>query len=418
MRNELYGIEMKRESGVSRVRLTGEVANLDARALTRLRVLNCIRAQGEASRTDIAAALKLSPATVTFVTSGLMAGGLIEEISGLDAPEAAKRGRPRVALRLTQGQFHIAGIKVSRDRMSILILDFDGREVVHWDVDLLEPRMTPTALVLAIRDGVTAACAEIDGGIDALAGISIGLAGQVDATNRFVHWSSSLTERNIAFGALLDEYLPCAAFVENDANLVAKAEQLFGEARGLNNFLVVTVEHGVGLGIVLDGRLHRGERGCGAEFGHTKVALRGAECQCGQHGCLEAYVGSYGLLQRAGKELGQGAVDTVRALVKTAADGNDCATKILDEAGEVFGLGLSNLINLFDPERIILSGAEHRIAHLHSDEVLAQVRASVVKVDAPLPDIHVHHWDDLKWARGAAAMGIEHVSALKVKELA
>jgi len=333
-------------------------------------VLNCIRAQGEASRTDIAAALKLSPATVTFVTSGLMAGGLIEEISGLDAPEAAKRGRPRVALRLTQGQFHIAGIKVSRDRMSILILDFDGREVVHWDVDLLEPRMTPTALVLAIRDGVTAACAEIDGGIDALAGISIGLAGQVDATNRFVHWSSSLTERNIAFGALLDEYLPCAAFVENDANLVAKAEQLFGEARGLNNFLVVTVEHGVGL------------------------------------------------LQRAGKELGQGAVDTVRALVKTAANGSDCAAKILDEAGEVFGLGLSNLINLFDPERIILSGAEHRIAHLHSDEVLAQVRASVVKVDAPLPDIHVHHWDDLKWARGAAAMGIEHVSALKVKELA
>ena len=84
----------------------------------------------------------------------------------------------------------------------------------------------------------------------------------------------------------------------------------------------------------------------------------------------------------------------------------------------MFGLGLSNLINLFDPERIILSGAGHRIAHLHSDTVLAQVQRNVVKVDAPLPDIRVHHWDDLMWARGAAAMGIEQVSALKVKELA
>lgn len=409
---------MKRESGASRPRLAGEVAGLDARALTRLRVLNNIREAKEASRTDIAAALKLSPATVTFVTSGLMAGNLIEEVSSSDAPDTAKRGRPRVALRLTKGRFHVAGIKIARERMSILILDFDGLEVAQRDLELPAPRMDATDLVNAIRDGVTAACSEISGGIDSLAGISIGLAGQIDAAAKFVHWSSSLTERNIDLAPLLAEHLPCAAFVENDANLVAKAEQLFGEARGLNNFLVVTVEHGVGLGIVLDGRLHRGERGCGAEFGHTKVALHGADCQCGQQGCLEAYVGSYALLRRADEALGKGKVTNVRALVQLASEGDSTARKVLDEAGQMFGLGLSNLINLFDPERIILSGAEHRIAHLHSDEVLAQVAGSVVKVDAPLPDIRVHHWDDLMWARGAAAMGIEHVSALKVKELA
>lgn len=414
----MYGDEMKRESGAPRTRLMGEVAGLDARALTRLRVLNCIRETGEASRTDIAAALKLSPATVTFVTSGLMSGDLIEEVSSADAPEASKRGRPRVALRLTQGRFRVAGIKVARETMSILILDFDGREVGQREVQLPKPQMAPVALVTAIREGVEAACEDIPGGIDSLAGISIGLPGQVDAGRKFVHWSSSLTERNIDLGPLLDEHLPCAAFVENDANLVAKAEQLFGEARGLNNFLVVTVEHGVGLGIVLDGRLHRGERGCGAEFGHTKVALNGAQCQCGQTGCLEAYVGSYALLRRADDALGEGTVRTVRELVQRAADSDEKAQKVLDEAGLMFGLGLSNLINLFDPERIILSGAGHRIAHLHSDTVLAQVQRNVVKVDAPLPDIRVHHWDDLMWARGAAAMGIEQVSALKVKELA
>ncbi|WP_333713800.1 ROK family transcriptional regulator [Yoonia sp.] len=408
---------MKEESGAAIGRPVGEAAGLDARAATRLRVLNCVRQSGEASRTDIAAALKLSPATVTFVTSGLMAGGLIEEVTGSDLPEAAKRGRPRVALRLSKGRYHIAGIKVGRTQMSILVLDFDGQEVAHRTLPLAQACMTPDALVAAILDGVGAVCEDLDGGVDALAGISVGLPGLVDAPGRFVHWSSSLTRRNVELGAMLEQHLPCAAFVENDANLVAKAEQLFGEARGLNNFLVVTVEYGVGLGIVLDGRLYRGERGCGAEFGHTKVALNGASCQCGQHGCLEAYVGSYALLRRASVAMGNCEIATVRDLVQIASSGNAAAQRVLDEAGQMFALGLSNLINLFDPERIILSGAEHRIAHLHSEKVLAQVRGNVVRVDAPLPDIRVHNWDDLKWARGAAAMGIEHVSALKVRRL-
>lgn len=408
---------MTRESSANRLHHSGEALALDARAATRLRVLNCIRTSGKASRTDIAAALKLSPATVTFVTSGLMAGGLIEEVTATDTPDAAKRGRPRVALRLRKDEFHVAGIKIARGSMSILVLDFDGKEVTRLEVPLSRPQMEPEALVLAIRDALTAAYLQIDCGLETLSGISIGLAGQVDAEIRFVHWSSSLTQRNVDLGELLNKHLPCAAFLDNDANLVAKAEQLFGEAKGLKNFLVVTVEHGVGLGIVLGGRLYRGERGCGAEFGHTKVALNGVTCQCGQHGCLEAYVGSSGLLRRAAEDISPDAFPTVRALVQGAADGNANAAKILDEAGQMFGLGLSNLINLFDPERIIIAGMEHRIAHLYSTAVLDDVRKNVVKVDAPLPDICINHWDDLMWARGAAAMGIENVSALKVKEL-
>lgn len=408
---------MNKESGIARPRSTGGRVGLDARALTRLRVLNCIRDRGEASRTDIAAALKLSPATVTFVTSSLMAGNLIEEVTGAEVPETAKRGRPRVALRLIKGRYHVAGIKVSRKKMTIVILDFDGEEVGQKQVSLPQPQLEPAEFVIAIRESVAAAFEDIPGGMGTLAGISIGLAGQVDVKRNFVHWSSSLTQRNVNFGPLVEEHLPCAAFIDNDANLVAKAELLFGEARGLNNVLVVTIEHGVGLGIVLDGQLHRGERGCGAEFGHTKVALDGASCQCGQRGCLEAYVGSYGLLRRAKGLIGDGAPDNVRELVRLAESGSEPALQVLEEAGRMFGLGLSNLINLFDPERIILTGASHRIAHLHSDAALAQVQSNVVKVDAPLPDIQVHNWDDLIWSRGAAAEGIEQVSSLKVKEL-
>ncbi|MEM9344048.1 MAG: ROK family protein [Pseudomonadota bacterium] len=408
---------MKEDRGSARLRRIADAAGLDARAVTRLRVLNCIREAGEASRTDIAASLRLSPATVTFVTSGLMSGSLIEEVASQDTGETSRRGRPRVALRLTRGLHHVAGIKIARKMISVLVLDFDGTVVADGEFPLHQSQMTPDALVTTIRSCVADTCTDLVGGINALAGIAIGLAGQIDANARFVHWSSSLTERNVDLGSLLDAHLPCASFVENDANLVAKAEHLFGEARGLTNFLVVTVEYGVGLGIVLDGKLHRGERGCGAEFGHTKVALDGAPCQCGQSGCLEAYVGSYALLRDADSILCNPKDVSVEAMVDAAADGNTRAQAVLDRAGQMFGMGLANLINLFDPECIILSGAKHRIAHLHSNEVLALVRRSVINVDAPLPEIRVHHWSDEMWARGAAALGIERVSALKVKEL-
>ncbi len=412
-----YSTEMKQESSSDKVKRIATATGLGARAVTRLRVLNCIREAGEVSRTDIAAELRLSPATVTFVTSGLMSGALIEEVTGQDTPDTARRGRPRVALRLTRGNHHVAGIKVGRSAVTVLILDFDGTEVASAEFPLARSQMEPDELVTMIRAAVEDTCRDLPGEIDRLAGIAIGLSGQIDASARFVHWSSSLTRRNVDLGALLMAHLPCAAFVENDANLVAKAEHLFGEARGLSNFLVVTVEHGVGLGIVLDGKLYRGERGCGAEFGHTKVELNGAACQCGQSGCLEAYVGSYALLREAAEILGNGASPTVRALADAAVGGNVRAQAVLDRAGDMFGMGLANLINLFDPERIILSGAQHRIAHLHSDRVLAQLADSVVTVDAPLPDLRVHHWGNEMWARGAAALGIERVSALKVKEL-
>lgn len=412
-----YSDEMKQKTVSGGIRRITELSGLDARATTRLRVLNCIREAGEVSRTDISAALRLSPATVTFVTSGLMSGALIEEVDAQENMDTARRGRPRIALRLTKGKFQVAGIKIARKSMSVLILDFDGTEVAKLDLPLPRPQMSPEELVRVIHSGVSQTCETAGQSVDSLAGISIGLAGQVDAAAGFVHWSSSLTERNVDLAPILAAQLPCPAFLENDANLVAKAEQLFGQAVGLNNFLVVTVEYGVGLGIVLDGNLYRGERGCGAEFGHTKVQLDGAPCQCGQNGCLEAYVGGYALLREAETSLGTGADFTVKALAELARDGNAKAQDVLSRSAQMFAMGLANLINLFDPECIILAGIEHRIAHLHTDEVMRLVAQSVVNVDAPFPEIRIHHWGDEMWARGAAAMGIEQVSALKVKEL-
>lgn len=392
--------------------------SLEQRNATRLRVLEHIRAKGSVPRIDIASALQTSPATVTAATADLISAGLIKEIEGQSHSKSGKRGRPRVLLQLDGHSHLVAGLKVARKVISAILVDFEGNTVATHRFTLDNARMSPQEFVVAVRKALEETCAQIDRSIDHLAGVSIGVAGLVNANRNFVHWSSSITERNIDFNRLLSNEIPCPAFVENDANLVAKAEQLFGLGKGLRNFLVVTIEHGVGLGIVLDGKLYRGERGCGAEFGHIKVQLDGALCQCGQRGCLEAYVGDYALIREmtvTGHADDMQGVSDIHAL---ADAGEDRAISVLARAGQIFGLGISSLINLFDPECIIVSGPQQSFDHLCSPEVMNRIRNGVVKVDAPLPEIRVHHWDDLMWARGAAAYGIEQISILKVRELA
>lgn len=390
----------------------------DQRNVTRLRVLDHIRRTGTISRIDIASALQTSPATVTTATADLLSAGLIKEIEGEVRSKSARRGRPRVLLKLHGGSFLVAGLKVARHIISVILVDFEGTEIQSFKFPLEEACMSPAALARTIRNSLEQACASIDRGIDDLSGVSVGIAGLVDAEKNFVHWSPSITDRNVDLSLVLSKELPCPAFIENDANLVAKAEQLFGLGKGLKNFLVVTIEHGIGLGIVLDGKLYRGERGCGAEFGHLKVQLDGALCQCGQRGCLEAYVGEYALIREAtiaGPSMDRMSVSEIHS---NARSGDARAVSVLARAGQMFGMGVSNLINLFDPECIILSGTQICFEHLHSDEVMTRIRNGVVNVDAPLPEIKVNHWGDSMWAKGAAAYGIEQVSILKIRELA
>lgn len=389
----------------------------DQRESGRQQILDVIRGAESIARIDIAKATGVSPATVTSITAELLAAGLIEEV----APETSaemRRGRPRVALRIRGAAHRIAGLKVSHHVISTVITDFVGQELASHEMPLVKGSMPVPELCAQIRRALEFTCKKGGFTIDDLSGIGIGMAGMVDAQRSFIYWSSSLEARNVDLGAALSEVLPCPVFLDNDANLVAKAEHLFGEGRTCDNFIAITIEHGVGMGIVINGQIYRGIRGCGAELGHTKVQLEGALCQCGQRGCLEAYVGDYALLREANISSGNERHTSVAALFQAAEHGDTMARSILDRARRMFALGLANVVNIFDPSKIILAGARLSFDHLYSDQLIAEMRQWVVQVDAPLPEVIVHDWGDLMWAKGAAAYAIEEVTARTVKELA
>ncbi|WP_424932083.1 ROK family protein [Amaricoccus macauensis] len=402
---------------MGRIEPSGGAADL--RDHGRLAVLNAIRLAGRIARIDISRAVGLSPATVTAITAEMIAAGVLEEIRQEEKPSQSRRGRPRVLLKLRGGAHRVAGVKVAQRYISVLILDFEGREIIRHQMSLARAKMQSVELVDQVTLAVEQACGKGGFRPDDLSGIGIGLAGQIDAIRNFVHWSSSLIHRNADLASVLAQRLPVPAFLDNDANLVAKAEHLFGAVRNVNNFLVVTIEHGVGLGIILDGELYRGARGCGAELGHTKVQYEGALCQCGQRGCLEAYVGGYAMLREANVEIaGSNIQGDISDFLAAAQAGNQTALSVLERAGRILAMGIANLINVFDPELIILAGARVSFRHFYERNVMPEMQRMVVQVDAPLPEIRVHEWGDEMWAKGAAAYAIEQVSVLTVRELA
>ena len=384
-------------------------------------VLREISRSGKVPRIDLASRTGISPATVTSITADLLRGGLIEEVRQHARASSGSRGRPKVDLKIAGAAHMVAGLKVAGTKISVVMLDFEGKDRAELELDIGDSCLSPDELATAINISLSQLCQAAGVGRDRISGLGIGLAGMVEAETGLVYWSPSLSARNINLGTVLQDKLGLPVFLDNDANLVAMAELKFGLGSDHRDFLVVTIESGVGMGMVFGGQVYRGARGCGAEFGHTKVAIEGAACRCGQQGCLEAYVADYALVRDAGTIPGfvlEGTrAQQVAQVLNAAKEGNESVRRIVDRAGKVFAVGLANLVNLFDPELVIIAGEQMQFDHLYADRVIEEMRKSIVVVDKAPPEVVIHKWGDLMWAKGAAAYALEFVQDIAVREL-
>ncbi|OUS04257.1 hypothetical protein A9Q96_14995 [Rhodobacterales bacterium 52_120_T64] len=393
----------------------------DARKTGTDLVFSAIRQTSPTPRIDIVRITGLSPATVTSITADLIANGLIEEVPAAKTAKYQKRGRPRVDLKIRGAAHLVAGVKLTDKIVTVIILDFDGARISDFSLPTEKPIHSSLETVDLLDDALKQALASANLEISDISGVGIGIPGIVDGPSGYVYWSPAISDRKIFLQDMLIERLEVPVFLDNDANLVAIAEQRFGLGREARNFIVVSVEQGVGMGIVIDGKLHRGFHGCGAELGHTKVHLDGALCRCGQRGCLEAYVGDYALLREASTALdslsGKSPDVQMDILLSEARQGNQLAVSIIERAGRMFAMGLANVVNIFAPELIILAGERMRYDYVYGGEMIAEMKKSIMQAGAPSPEVRVHKWGDLMWAMGAAAFAIDGVSEIALKEL-
>ncbi len=202
-----------------------------------------------------------------------------------------------------------------------------------------------------------------------VAAVGVGAAGFVDARSRAITFSPNIVYDRPDVAAAVEERASIPTFVENDANAAAWGERQSGAARGMDDVAMLTLGTGVGSGVIIRGRLLRGATGAGAEMGHTVIDPRGPDCRCGLKGCLEQ-MASGGAIGRMGREAAAadpassmldfaGSVQavTARHVAQAARQQDEAAKGVLLRAGRALGIGLSNIVNIFDPRVIVLGGS-------------------------------------------------------------
>ena len=273
------------------------VANRELlRAINQFNILNTIRVANAISRIEISQITGISRASVTGITASLIAEKLIFE---KEIEDSALRGRRRILLALNPEAVYVVGVKVSAFKVSVAVTNMQADIMSSATIPIRTGKRPVEYVADLIEDGIRHCIGEAQLEIGNISGIGIGIPGFVESRSGICHWTPLYQQGEVPLRDLIQSRLKIKTYIENDANTVTLAEQWFGQGKGIDNFLVVTIEHGIGMGIVLSGQLYRGAQGIGAECGHMMIVPDGLLCRCGKKGCLEAYVSDIAILDAA-----------------------------------------------------------------------------------------------------------------------
>lgn len=382
----------------------------EATAGLKQQVFEYIRGKGGAARADITRALDISAGSVTTLTAELIGDNMLREVEG--SPRGQTRGRPPVALKVVPEAAHVIGIKLSYKRHTAVLTDFSGAVVADAALATSDRGRSLPELMSEIEELIERLLAKGSLRTGDIGAVGVGLPGIIDHMTGIVSWSSLLQNRDEDLRAAFQSRFSMPIHLDNDANVLTLAELWFGAGRAMTDFAVITIENGVGMGMVLNNRLYRGAHGMGLELGHTKVQLDGALCRCGQRGCLEAYLADYALTREAAIALehafdsSESRQELLDLLFRQAKAGHHSAQMIFRRAGRYLSVGLANVVQLFDPELIILSGERMQYDYLYADEVLTDMQALTLNGGPKSCKVAIHAWGDLVWARGASALAL------------
>jgi len=330
-----------------------------------LTILRAIQALGPVSRVRLQKETTLSWGTITSSTKELLEKRIVKEIG----PVNTGVGRRPVELDMNTSEHFVVGVRLGSSYIRAIILDIKGNTAAEYK-DFVDPQSSKEIILKQLLESVDTILGNARVSLEKVAGIGIAAPGAIDARSgvclyaphhpnwKNVHLKQSFEQR---FGK------PC--YVDHVNNCTALGQMLFGQGKGIDNFLCVLLGTGISAGIMIDGEVYRGVNCAAGEFGHMCIDPRGPDCACGSKGCLEGYA-TGPALAKMGRETAEknptskiaviagGRLDSItgETVFQAAVEGDPGAAKIFEDMGFYLGIGISNLINLFNPECIILCG--------------------------------------------------------------
>ncbi|MFJ7212126.1 ROK family protein [Amycolatopsis sp. NPDC098790] len=326
----------------------------DLRRHNRSLLLSKLYFDGPLSRHELSQLTGLSAATVSNVTAELGEERLITEAGQVESDG----GRPRVLLRVDPAYGYVAGVDIGETGVKVELFDLAMTRLATVDHPL--PKAPdPATAVEQVTSGLREVFADFEDA--SVLGVGIGVPGTVEQGSRVLVHAPTVGWDAVPLVSLLQEAgVSLPLFVDNGAKTQGQAEMWFGAGRGARHAVIALIGSGVGAAVVTDGTTYRGSTSSAGEWGHTTIAYGGNQCRCGALGCLEAYIGAGGVLARyrkvRGKEVPGEDEQAQFAALLEAAPRSKTAARVLDETAGYLGAGIANLINLFNPERIVIGG--------------------------------------------------------------
>jgi predicted NBD/HSP70 family sugar kinase len=330
--------------------------NRGIRLRNRSALLTRLFLDGPLTRQDLSRSTGLSQPAVSNVVSDLIDEGLVAEAGAMEPGG----GRPSILLRVAPGYGAVAGVDVGETRVRVELFDLGLTQLACIDHPIDPSGASPEAVVRHIHTGLCTVTAGHEPGY--VLGVGVGVSGivQQSPAGAVVH-AQTLGWDAVPLQSLLQRGTALPLHLDNGAKTLGQAEMWFGAGRGSRHAVFALVGSGVGAAMVTDGSTYRGASSSAGEWGHTTLVYGGRPCRCGSRGCLEAYVGAEAVLERYREARGgrpaPGDDEESRIGSLLAASAHEPAARtILDETADYLGAGVANLINLFNPELVVLGG--------------------------------------------------------------
>lgn len=339
---------------------------------------------GPLSRSELGSRTGLTRSTIRALIGELASAGLVNEIG---STPIGTPGRPSVMVAPNSARPIVLALEINVDSIAAAVVGFGG--VVHQLERIERPRgnlslettVEDLAALARRLDNFHARRADV-------AGICVAVAAIVRHADGFVELAPNLGWHGVALGQALRQAL--GAFVPisvaNDADLGALAESRRGGARGCANVIYISGEVGVGGGVIVDGKALSGAAGYGGEVGHLPINPNGSPCHCGSIGCWETEIGEDALLIHAGHPRGGGRTE-LDAVLRAARGGDPTALAATDHVARWLGFGLAGLVNLLNPERVVLGGRFGRLFPFVSHTLEAQLDRYALKAPRAMVSI-------------------------------
>ena len=376
------------------------------RAINRRIALNLIRARQPLSRADLARLMRTSRAAVGVLVKDLITDGLVFE----GAKGEALRGRKPQFLYIETRKRCIVAVDLRPTRISVMITDLVGRPLVG--VTGFDTPRDPKRCIELIARRIRALLDEHPT-VGRCEGIGVVVPGMVDPTGSRILFAPRLDWTDVSLREPLAKATGLPVHIENSgrAGALAQIWTSRGDGGPPPDFVFLSVSDGLGVGVVVGGRLLRGRHNIGGEFGHVPLNVDGPPCACGASGCWEAYVSNLATLSRYfGRKLSPRkpipralAAFSIENLIARARGGDGHAVDALQSTARYLGLGLGGLINAIDPSRIYVSGEITTVWDLIEPAMLKALRDRVLPPAGP-PQIVLVPASDVPRLRGAAAL--------------